>query len=232
MADYYSEHLAGERLRRCYEIAPARTRQYLDAEIRHVAGCIRPTDTVLELGCGYGRVMENLADGAKAVVGIDTSRPSLELGRKLLGAVANCSFVQMNAATLGFRDSVFDVVLCIQNGLSAFKVEQSALIVECIRVARGGGTVLLSSYAQRFWEHRLEWFELQAEHGLLGELDGEATGDGVIVCKDGFRATTITPEQFESLTAGLDVRRHIREVDESSVFCELTALDDAVRNDR
>jgi ubiquinone/menaquinone biosynthesis C-methylase UbiE len=221
VSGYYSERLSAERLRKCYEIAPPRVRQYLDAEIRHVASRIRPADTVLELGCGYGRVLEKLAPKAKRLVGIDTARASIELGRELLRGLANCWLLQMDAVALGFRDQVFDVVLCIQNGISAFKVDQQALIAESIRVTRAGGRVLFSSYSAKFWDARLEWFRLQSKQGLLGEIDGAATGNGVIVCKDGFRATTLSPDDFVSLTSGLGVRRRIEEVDASSIFCEL-----------
>jgi hypothetical protein len=43
----------------------------------------------------------------------------------------------------------------------------------------------------------------------------------VIVCKDGFRATTIRPRDFATLTAGLSVRAELVEVDGSSLFCVL-----------
>lgn len=221
MEGYYSKHLSAERLRKCYEIAPPRVQQYLAAEIEFVADRLRPDDVALELGCGYGRVMEKLAGRARAVVGIDTSPSSVRLGRELLRDLPNCWLLQMNAVTLGFREDVFDVVLCVQNGISAFGVDQRALIAEAIRVTRPGGRVLFSSYSERFWNDRLEWFRLQAEHGLLGEIDWDATGDGVIVCKDGFRATTIGRAEFAALTAGLGVRTRIEEVNGSSVFCEI-----------
>ncbi|HUU83023.1 MAG TPA: class I SAM-dependent methyltransferase [Phycisphaerae bacterium] len=221
MGSYYSERLSAERLRRCYEIAPPRVQQYLEAEIEYVAGRIGRGDVVLELGCGYGRVLERLAGKAGTLVGIDTSAPSLEMGRELLSAFQNCRLLQMDAVALGFADRSFDVVCCIQNGISAFHVDKPALIAEAIRVTKPGGRVLFSSYSPNFWDARLEWFKLQADHGLLGEIDWDATGDGVIVCRDGFRATTIGPGEFESLTAGFDVDRRIEEVDRSSIFCEL-----------
>jgi 2-polyprenyl-6-hydroxyphenyl methylase/3-demethylubiquinone-9 3-methyltransferase len=127
----------------------------------------------------------------------------------------------MDAACLGFRNQAFDVVACIQNGISAFKVDQRTLIAESIRVTRPGGKVLFSSYSEKFWDDRLEWFKLQAEHGLLGEIDWQATGNGVIVCKDGFRATTVGPGEFAALTAGFDAQCRSEEVDGSSLFCEL-----------
>jgi hypothetical protein len=63
---------------------------------------------------------------------------------------------------------------------------------------------------------------MQAEAGLLGEIDEEKTGAGKIVCKDGFTADTVDEEQFMESTAGFDVRTHIGEIDESSLFCEIT----------
>lgn len=221
MKGYYEEQLSAERLRRCYELATPRVQQYLDAEIGHVAGATRRTDIVLELGCGYGRVLRELSPTARAVVGIDSSFASVKLAGEYLADAPNCALALMDAATLGFADGAFDVVACIQNGLSAFKVDRDRLIAECVRVTRPGGVVLLSSYAEKFWPDRLAWFQLQSDHGLLGEIDHEATRDGRIVCKDGFTASTISPEMFELLTGGLGARRRIVEVDGSSLFCEL-----------
>jgi 2-polyprenyl-6-hydroxyphenyl methylase/3-demethylubiquinone-9 3-methyltransferase len=218
---YYSQRLAGERLRECYRIAPARVRRYLEAEIRHVLERLRPEDEVLELGCGYGRVVFELAKVARRVVGIDTAVQSLALAAELAGPDSSCEFLEMDAARLELPDASFDCVVCIQNGICAFRADQRRLLAEALRVARPGGRVLLSSYAARFWPHRLRWFEMQVEHGLLGEIDTEATGDGVIVCKDGFRSGAMSPDDFASLCADLGVEGEIEEVDGSSLFCEI-----------
>ena len=221
MTGYYSDKLAADRLRRCYEIAPPRVQAYLAAEISHVAERIRPTNAVLELGCGYGRVLRALAGRAAEVVGIDTSAASLELAREHLAGVANCRLHEMDATHLEFADRTFDVTICIQNGISAFHVDQRRLLTEALRVTRPGGRVLFSTYAAGFWQHRLEWFQLQAEHGLIGEIDSTATGNGTITCKDGFTATTLTPTDFRALTAGLSAEVCVEEIDESSLFCEM-----------
>ncbi|MFH1011055.1 MAG: class I SAM-dependent methyltransferase [bacterium] len=221
MSDYYADRLSAERLKRCYEIASPRVQQYLEAETDFVLEKIRPSDIVLELGCGYGRVLARLAKKAHRVVGIDTSLASLQLARDELRGFSNCYLAAMDAVRLGFRDKAFDVVICIQNGISAFFVNQRALIRESIRVAKSGGIVLFSSYSEKFWNDRLEWFERQSEAGLLGEIDYERTRDGVIVCKDGFTATTVRPDESLSLTADLSAAVRIIEVDESSLVCEI-----------
>lgn len=222
MSDYYSDKLSAESLVRVYEIAPPRVRRYLRAEVEHIVEKIRPGDMILELGCGYGRILPGLARTASSVMGIDTSLASLELGREKLKEISNCHLLNMDAIQLAFADRVFDVVICIQNGISAFHVDQRILIRESLRVARSGGTVLFSSYSDKFWNARLEWFRLQSEAGLLGEIDPERTGNGVIVCRDGFTATTVGREEFLSFVEGIDADTRIVEVDRSSLFCEIT----------
>ncbi len=211
-------------MKRCYEIAPPRVQQYLEAEIDHVLQKILPDNIVLELGCGYGRVLLPIAKKARRVFGIDTSINSLQLGREMLRGFQNCFLVAMDAVRLAFPDRIFNIVVCIQNGISAFHVNQRDLLQESIRVTKIGGTVLFSSYSEKFWKHRLEWFQLQSEAGLLGEIDHEKTRNGVIVCKDGFTATTVTPLQFMELTSGFNTITRILEVDEPSLFCELTPI--------
>jgi SAM-dependent methyltransferase len=218
---YYRDGLSGERLKRVYEIAPPRVQQYLKAEADHVVDRISPGADILELGCGYGRVLPELAKKAREVVGIDTSLVSIRLGAKNLGKVPRCSLFCMDAANMGFRAGQFDAVVCIQNGISAFHVDKRDLIKEAIRVTRPGGRVLFSTYAEGFWNNRLRWFELQAGEGLLGEIDYDRTANGVITCKDGFTATTVSPEDFRTLTRSLDSEVSLIEVDGSSLFCEI-----------
>jgi SAM-dependent methyltransferase len=221
MNDYYAEKLSADRLKRVYEIAPPRVQQYLTAEVNHVLKNINSGDIVLDLGCGYGRIIPSLSMWARSVVGIDISFSSLLTGKEMLSEISNYNLLQMDALHLGFCDNSFDVVVCIQNGISAFHVDQKELIKESIRVAKLGAMILFSSYSEKFWAHRLEWFRRQSEEGLLGEIDYEKTHDGVIVCKDGFTATTVSPDQFLSLLSGLNVETKITEVDESSLFCEM-----------
>jgi len=219
MGGYYAEKLAGGRLRHCYEIAPPRVMRYLEAEISFVGEHVRRDDSVLELGCGYGRVLGRLPGHARLVTGIDTSRESLDLARRLLGDDRALRLLEMDAVDLAFDDGEFDIVFCIQNGICAFGVDQRQLLREAIRVTRPGGTVLLSSYSQRFWAHRLDWFRRQADAVLIGPIDEQATGDGVIVCADGLHLGAVGPDDFTELTRACGAEGRITEVDSSSIFC-------------
>ena len=218
VSGYYEQKLAAGSLQRVYELASPRVRRYLDAEVDFVVERLRPTDAVLDLGCGYGRTLPRLAGKAGLVVGIDTSASSLALARERLDRYPNVLLARMDASGLTFVDGSFDAVVCIQNGIAAFAVDQRGLVRESLRVLRPGGTAMFSSYADRFWQHRLDWFEAQAAAGLIGEIDRERTGDGIIVCRDGLTLTTVRPADFAALVAGLNVSWQAVEVDRSSQF--------------
>ena len=81
---------------------------------------------------------------------------------------------------------------------------------------------MLSSYGDAFWADRLRWFGIQSAHGLIGTIDYQATGNGVIVCRDGFRATTVNAAGSRRLAGVLGLAPNVIEVDCSSLFCEVT----------
>jgi SAM-dependent methyltransferase len=220
--DYYSTTLSAERLELCYRLAPPRVQQYLSAEIEHVASLIPAGGIVLELGCGYGRVLARLATLSSLACGIDASLDSLRLARRRLAAARNVTVAAMDASELGFDEGSFDVVCCVQNGISSFHVDQRSLLESAVRITKPGGKVLFSSYADQFWEDRLDWFRIQSAHGLIGEIDETATRAGTIVCRDGFTATTVTPRRFWALADKLGETRSVEVIDGSSVFCHIS----------
>lgn len=222
MNEYYSKNLSSNLLKRCYDIAPNRVQQYLESETNYVLKHINNSDSVLELGCGYGRVLKKLLLSSSEVIGIDTSRESLDLATEYTRSDPRCHLLQASAENLPLPENSVDKVVCIQNGISAFKVGPKELIQESVRVTKAGGECFFSSYSPNFWDHRLDWFKMQADEGLIGEIDWDLTKDGVIFCKDGFKATTFREADFIGLTSQLNLDVQVLEVDDSSVFCVIT----------
>lgn len=223
MDDYYKERLAADRLKKVYDLATPRIKQYLAKEIEYTLSFITNSDVVLEMGCGYGRVMKYLSNKADMVYGIDSSLVSLKAANEYLKESDKVTLYQMYADALGFENKSFDIVVCIQNGISAFHVDPVKLVEEMIRVTKPGGKILISSYSEKFWEDRLAWFSIQSEHGLLGEIDWGKTKDDNIVCKDGFTATTYNKNDFRHLMSEFDNKYSIIEIDNSSLFCVVEA---------
>jgi len=219
--NYYQKNLNASKLQKCYEVAPPRIQQLLTAEIDFILSKISTDDIVLDLGCGYGRVAIELAKHAKKIIGIDISQENIELATNLHQQIDNLEFYKMNAVALNFPADMFDVTICIQNGISAFKEDPYLLLAEAFRVTKKGGILLFSTYSDKIWQDRLDWFQIQADEKLLAAIDYEQTKDGIIVCKDGFKAITNTGNDFLKLAAAFHVDANIYEVDNSTVFCEM-----------
>ncbi len=216
MNNYYDEKLNSRKLFQVYETQIPRIKQYLQAEIDFVKKNISKTQSVLELGAGYGRIVRELAPHCGSIVGIDISEENVELGREYLKDCPNASMIAMDVHKMEFRER-FDSILCLQNGLSAMRAD-SAVICKILETVAQGGTAYFSSYSTKFWDFRLKWFEEQAAKGLLGEIDYDKTQNGVIICKDGFRATIHLPEDFQKIGEESGYPYQVQEVDESSVF--------------
>lgn len=215
--NFYAQNLNSQKLFKVYETKIPRVRQYLDAEISFVRDNLTGNQRVLELGAGYGRIVKELASNCKSIVGVDISDESVALGKEYLKNTSNGEIMAMDVHNITFQEK-FDVILCLQNGLSSMKITSPDFIEKILGMVVSGGKVYFSTYSEKFWNHRLMWFKEQAEKGLLGELDLDKTKDGVIVCKDGFRAITHTLKDLKMIGDLSGYEYEIQEVDESSVF--------------
>jgi len=92
MPSYYTERLAAERLRACYDLAPPLTKAYLEAEIEFVLARTTPSMLALELGCGYGRVLERLLPPECAWRSeLTRRRPASAWHWNIWGAIQHCA---------------------------------------------------------------------------------------------------------------------------------------------
>ena len=110
--------------------------------------------TVLDLGCGKGRVSRlALERGASATVGVDVSEAMLEAAA-LDVPTPRAQWIQADAQDLPFDDAAFDVVV---GGLMMGHVPHlEAALAEIARVLRPGGVLVLSDFhpyaALRGWQ--------------------------------------------------------------------------------
>ncbi|MBM4158462.1 MAG: methyltransferase domain-containing protein [Ignavibacteria bacterium] len=225
MKNYYSRRLSALNLVKCYELATPRIKEYLDAELDFALSYISNNSAVLDLGCGYGRTLPAIALKANSVTGIDISSANISLAKELLSDLSNCVLKKMNAANLRFSPDNFDVTLCLQNGISAFNIDPKIIITQSIRVTKPGGIILFSTYSEKFWNHRLDWFILQSRAGLLGEIDFSKTQNGIILCKDGFKSATFSVNDFRILAKDIsNIKISFKEVNRSSLFFIINKL--------
>ena len=108
--------------------------------------------TILDAGAGVGRLtMELFKRGAKDVYPLDISSEMLEIARRNMkkrGIHDNYGFVQGDIENLGFKESMFDVVVCIHTFVHL--PSTSKAIYELARVIKPGGKLILDITNRNF----------------------------------------------------------------------------------
>lgn len=100
--------------------------------------------TVLDLGCGIGRLTASLGERAKRVVGIDVSAQMLRRAQTQAATQSSIALIQASAGFLPFRDVSFDVIIAsyvLQHILDDTLFD--CAVGEIARVLRPGGLALL-----------------------------------------------------------------------------------------
>ena len=110
-----------------------------DLEVDLVLRHARPTDEVLEVGCGTGLVLGRVAPKVARAVGVDISAGMLR------GALdRGLDVAQADATALPFADASFDLLYSFK--VLAHVEDIQRALSECARVVRPGGTLLLEFY--------------------------------------------------------------------------------------
>jgi SAM-dependent methyltransferase len=137
--------------------------QFLETGVAEVADRLRwlgdlglPTrfGSVLDFGCGAGRLTQALARHADEVVGVDVAEPMLATARRM-NAQPNCRFVLNDTADLAqFGDGSYDLVF---TSLVLQHLPRSLIgcyLGEFLRVLRPGGIALVQLTTRPRWTAR------------------------------------------------------------------------------
>lgn len=135
-------------------------------------GLLEPGDKILEIGCGIGTVVAELARRGCDVVGTDISRVAIEYGRRKYEGVR---LEVQPAEELPYEDAAFDVVLSFDLFEHIARID---LHVEQVhRVLRPGGCYLFqtpnkfSNVVFETWAHKsLKWRRAHPSLHTPGQL--------------------------------------------------------------
>jgi SAM-dependent methyltransferase len=134
-------------------------------------GLVRSDSTVLDIGCGIGRIERALAPHVGAITAIDISSGMIEEARRRCRDLPNVAFEQCNGRDLaGYRDHAFDLVLAIDSFPYLFAADPKIAarhLRDGARVLRPGGAVVILNFSYRS-EKQVDRRDVEQLAGIYG----------------------------------------------------------------
>jgi len=135
---------------------------YHDSLLRHVP---QNCEDALEIGCGTGAFVRQLAKRCKRVIALDLSSEMIRVARSRSGRFENIEFECVDATTWGFPRSHFDFICSIA---TLHHLEQRELLVKMRDALKSGGVLVVLDLVQSssLGERMIDAFAL----GVSGSL--------------------------------------------------------------
>jgi ubiquinone/menaquinone biosynthesis C-methylase UbiE len=136
-------HVIGSEREEDFAATAIETKQILESTV-----CIRSDDTILEIGCGVGRVGQALAPVCRQWIGCDVSSNMLEHTRKRLQSFPNVKLVEISGFDLKpIPDASVDLVYCTIVFMHLDEWDRYNYVLEARRVLRPGGRIFIDNFS-------------------------------------------------------------------------------------
>lgn len=201
---------------RCQDAAPAAVGAWFRAEIEFVAALIRSRARVLDVGCGSGRVVRDLASCGRVLVGVDINPTAVrEAQCRLRGARSVHAHVLVgDGAALPFAAATFDAVTFLINTLGNFGERKAAFLREAWRVLRAGGVLIASVYSLAADRIQRRWYGELCRLGIMGPVDEERSSPHVLATRDGYVSERFDRPSLAAVFAAAGLRASVHEIRE------------------
>ena len=151
--------------------------------------------SVLEVGCGAAVDLARFARGGAEVTGVDLTASAIELARaNFAQQELSGRFEVADGEHLPFASNSFDAVYA--HGVVQYTANPQALVDECRRVLKPGGTAIFQVYNRISWLNALsKLMKVGLEHDDAPVLLKFSVGEFRRLLS-GFASTTVVPERF------------------------------------
>ena len=194
--------------------AHPKIKEWFQKEIKYLKKNIKPNSKILDVGCGFGKHIESIADFSKKVVGIDNNSDMIQKAKDRFSNFKNVELFLKNAQKLNFENDYFDYIICMTNTFGNFPNIKENVLKEMKRVCKKNGKVIISVYNDKALEIRKKDYE---KVGLqITEIKNR-----IVYVREGLVSEQFTRPQLKEMFDKYKLKSKISELNSISFLCEL-----------
>lgn len=217
--DKEKKHPVEEFYRRTYPIGyhkklPPGFIEWCHREEEFLLDTLEKDSSILEVGCGEGRLLTVLADKSDDLKGIDLSLTAIKIAQDAHRYLANSQFYVMNATNLKFVNSSFDYTLCMMNTFGNFYYNKQKILTEMLRVTRPKGHIVISVHSEKALDNQILLYH------RLG-YKPEKIDDDYVYCDSGLISERFSREKLEEMLNARNLKFKIDPLCLDAYLCDI-----------
>lgn len=142
--DYFNHYLQAS------EKPLPQMQEYFDREREYLLELVAPHEAVLDVGCGNGRNLKDIASHVRLAIGIDSDAEMIDAARVNLAGLQNVELYNEDFFVMDFPEQ-FDLTLCTYNTIGSPFVhayKREAFVRKMAEATKAGGNVVITFWKQ------------------------------------------------------------------------------------
>ena len=189
-------------------------KEWFQKEIDYLNKNIQPNSKILDIGCGFGRYIEIIADFSKEVIGIDNNKDIIQKAKNRFSNFKNVKLFLKDAQKLNFENDYFDYIICMTNTFGNFLDIKENILKEMKRVCKKDGKIIISVYNNKALEIRKKDYEKVGLH--ITKIK-----DRIVYTREGLISEQFTKPQLKKMFDKYKLKSKISKLNSISFLCEL-----------
>lgn len=186
--------------------------EWTKKEIIEFTKFLKNDSVVLEVGCGWGRILKSLAPHCKKIIGIDNSDVEIKEAKFFLADVSNSEMFYEDGEKTHFPDDYFDVIILAGNTFGNLGDKKEKVINEITRILKESGKILLSVYANGAKDLRIKAYR---DIGLKADLKE----DGTVIFEGGLLSEEFSKQQLEIIFKKFGLKVQFVDINSIAMLC-------------
>lgn len=137
---------------------PESYKKWFEEEKRYFQKAMTFDAQVLEVGCGYGRSMQDILLITQNIIGIDHDDKAVSEARNNFSKNPSVKIIKAEATNLPFKNAKFDFVICMTT-FANFSDKKFVVLEETKRVLRKNGKIIISVFSEDALEERMKAYK-------------------------------------------------------------------------